>query len=86
MDQLRKLAASLDPVEETAPEGNSEGNNDNSLPVEMEDDDDDDNQELRAQALRALLLSRQRKHTSAKSKGEHASFSLMPMLIIFLED
>ncbi|XP_051768589.1 protein timeless homolog [Ctenopharyngodon idella] len=71
VDQLRKLAASLDPVEETAPEGNSEGNNDNSLPVEMEDDDDDDdddNQELRAQALRALLLSRQRKHTSAKSK------------------
>lgn len=68
---------SLDPVEETAAEGDSEGNKDNSLAVEMEDDDDDDDQELRAQALRALLLSRQRKHASVKSNGDFATFSLI---------
>nr|VAX52545.1 Timeless circadian clock [Squalius carolitertii]VAX52547.1 Timeless circadian clock [Squalius pyrenaicus] len=66
VDQLRKLAASLDPVE-TEAEGDSEGNQDTSRAVEMEDDDED-NQEQRAQALRALLLSRQRKHTSAETK------------------
>ncbi|XP_067287598.1 protein timeless homolog [Pseudorasbora parva] len=68
VDQLRKLAASLDPVDETAAEGDSEGNKDNSPGVEMEEDDDDDNQEQRSQALRALLLSRQRKRSSAKAK------------------
>lgn len=73
---------SLDPVE-TEAEGDSEGNQDTSRAVEMEEDDDDeDNQELRAQALRALLLSRQRKHTSAESKGERDTSSLKPMLII----
>uniref|UniRef100_A0A8C2HBR6 Timeless circadian clock n=1 Tax=Cyprinus carpio TaxID=7962 RepID=A0A8C2HBR6_CYPCA len=64
--QLRSVAASLDMVEETAAEGDSEGNQENSLTVEMEDND---NQEMRAQALRALLLSRQRKCASSKSKG-----------------
>ncbi|XP_016112157.1 protein timeless homolog, partial [Sinocyclocheilus grahami] len=63
--QLRSVAASLDLVEETAAEGDSEGNKENSLTVEMEDKD---NQEMRAQALRALLLSRQRKCTSSNSK------------------
>lgn len=72
VNQLRTLAASLDPLEETGAEGDSEGKKD-SRSVEDEDKDDDgddenDNQEMRAQALRALLLSRQRKHTSAKPK------------------
>uniref|UniRef100_A0A8C1L866 Timeless circadian clock n=1 Tax=Cyprinus carpio TaxID=7962 RepID=A0A8C1L866_CYPCA len=68
--QLRSVAASLDMVEETAAEGDSEGNQENSLTVEMEDND---NQEMRAQALRALLLSRQRKCASSKSKEEKIS-------------
>ncbi|KAL0151292.1 hypothetical protein M9458_053483, partial [Cirrhinus mrigala] len=63
--QLRTLAASLDLVEESAAKGDSEENEENSLSVEREDDD---NQEMRAQALRALLLSRQRKCASSKSK------------------
>ncbi|KAL1265399.1 hypothetical protein QQF64_003426, partial [Cirrhinus molitorella] len=63
--QLRTFAASLDLAEESAAKGDSEGNEENSLSVEMEDDD---NQEMRAQALRALLLSRQRKCASSKSK------------------
>ncbi|KAG1931105.1 protein timeless homolog [Pimephales promelas] len=67
VDQLRKLAVSLDPVE-TEAEGDSEGNQDTSRAVEMEAEEEEDNQDLRAQALRALLLSRQRKHTSAESK------------------
>ncbi len=81
MNQLRSLAASLDLVEETAAEGDSEGNKESSLTVEMEDD----NQDMRAQALRALLLSRQRKYASSKSKGRNATFLVMPMLIILLE-
>ncbi|XP_059385014.1 protein timeless homolog [Carassius carassius] len=63
--QLRSVAASLDLVEEAAAEGDSEGSKESSLTVEMEDND---NQEMRAQALRALLLSRQRKCVSSKSK------------------
>uniref|UniRef100_A0A671N5S9 Timeless circadian clock n=1 Tax=Sinocyclocheilus anshuiensis TaxID=1608454 RepID=A0A671N5S9_9TELE len=70
--QLRSVAASLDLVEETATEGDSEGNKENSLTVEMEDND---NQEMRAQALRALLLSRQRKCASSKSKGKYEKIS-----------
>lgn len=81
VNQLRSLAASLDLVEETAAEGDSEGNKESSLTVEMEDD----NQDMRAQALRALLLSRQRKYASSNSKGKHATFLVMPMLIILLE-
>uniref|UniRef100_A0A8C2DZJ7 Timeless circadian clock n=1 Tax=Cyprinus carpio TaxID=7962 RepID=A0A8C2DZJ7_CYPCA len=80
--QLRSVAASLDMVEETAAEGDSEGNQENSLTVEMEDND---NQEMRAQALRALLLSRQRKCASSKSKGKYPTYLVMPMLIILLE-
>uniref|UniRef100_A0A9J7XYG1 Timeless circadian clock n=1 Tax=Cyprinus carpio carpio TaxID=630221 RepID=A0A9J7XYG1_CYPCA len=80
--QLRSVAASLDMVEETAAEGDSEGNQENSLTVEMEDND---NQEMRAQALRALLLSRQRKCASSKSKGKYSTYLVMPMLIILLE-
>jgi len=73
---------SLDPVE-TEAEGDSEGNQDTSRAVEMEEEEEEeDNQDLRAQALRALLLSRQRKHTSAESKGERDAFSLKPMLIL----
>uniref|UniRef100_A0A673K173 Timeless circadian clock n=1 Tax=Sinocyclocheilus rhinocerous TaxID=307959 RepID=A0A673K173_9TELE len=75
--QLRSVAASLDLVEETAAEGDSEGNKENSLTVEMEDND---NQEMRAQALRALLLSRQRKCASSKSKGKYATYLVMPIL------
>uniref|UniRef100_A0A8C1XVJ8 Timeless circadian clock n=1 Tax=Cyprinus carpio TaxID=7962 RepID=A0A8C1XVJ8_CYPCA len=76
--QLRSVAASLDMVEETAAEGDSEGNQENSLTVEMEDND---NQEMRAQALRALLLSRQRKskhdflHISTKCDFDYLCFS-----------
>ncbi|XP_026077819.1 protein timeless homolog [Carassius auratus] len=62
--QLRSVAASLDLVEEAAAEEDSEGNKESSLTVEMEDND---NQEMRAQALRALLLSRQRKSKDSPS-------------------
>uniref|UniRef100_A0A8C1XQM9 Timeless circadian clock n=1 Tax=Cyprinus carpio TaxID=7962 RepID=A0A8C1XQM9_CYPCA len=68
--QLRSVAASLDMVEETAAEGDSEGNQENKM---------------RAQALRALLLSRQRKCASSKSKGKYPTYLVMPMLIILLE-
>ncbi|XP_073681631.1 protein timeless homolog [Garra rufa] len=68
--QLRTFAASLDLVEESAAKGDSEGNEQNSLSVEMEDDD---NQEMRAQALRALLLSRQRKCTPSNLKEDSPS-------------
>uniref|UniRef100_A0A9J8CZ91 Timeless circadian clock n=1 Tax=Cyprinus carpio carpio TaxID=630221 RepID=A0A9J8CZ91_CYPCA len=68
--QLRSVAASLDMVEETAAEGDSEGNQENKM---------------RAQALRALLLSRQRKCASSKSKGKYSTYLVMPMLIILLE-
>lgn len=78
--QLRTLAASLDLVEESAAKGDSEEKEESSLSVERKDDD---NQEMRAQALRALLLSRQRKCASSKSKGKHATFLLMPVLILF---
>ncbi|XP_051532398.1 protein timeless homolog [Myxocyprinus asiaticus] len=61
VSQLRTLAASLDLVEQTAAECDKE----NSGAVEMLEDED--NQELRAQALRALLLSRHRKHTPANA-------------------
>ncbi len=81
MNQLRSLAASLDLVEETAAEGESEGNKESSPTDKMEDD----NQDMRSQALRALLLSRQRKYASSNSKGKHVTFLVMPMLIILLE-
>lgn len=70
VNQLRTLAASLEPLEETGAEGDSEEKDSRSV---EDDENENDNQEMRAQALRALLLSRQRKHTSAKPKGEHAA-------------
>ncbi|XP_051967519.1 protein timeless homolog [Xyrauchen texanus] len=67
VSQLRTLAASLDLVEQTS----AECDNENSGAVEMLEDED--NQELRAQALRALLLSRHRKNTPANA-NRSASF------------
>lgn len=67
VSHLRRLAASLDPYEETSADGDIETQStENSSAVEMEDNTD--NEELRSQALRALLLSRQRKHSSVQSK------------------
>lgn len=59
--QLRSLAVSLDPVEETSADGNTEAEITNSLAAEVKNKTDND---VRAQALRALLLSRKRKHSS----------------------
>ncbi|KAI7789810.1 protein timeless-like protein, partial [Triplophysa rosa] len=63
---LRSLAVSLDPFEETSADGHTDADSTNCLAAEIEDNMD--NKELRAQALRALLLSRKRKNSSAPSE------------------
>lgn len=59
---------SLNPVEETSTNGDTEAEITNSLAAEIENQTD--NEDVRAQALRALLLSRKRKHSSTLSGGE----------------
>lgn len=63
---------SLDPFEETSADGYTDAEGTNSLEAEIEDNMD--NKELRAQALRALLLSRDRKKSSAPSEGDQGFY------------
>ncbi|XP_072522600.1 protein timeless homolog isoform X2 [Salminus brasiliensis] len=68
--QLRALAASLSPVEEN--EGGGQGESEEAVPASLESQQEDegpDSQELRAHALRALLLARQRKRSPEDTKN-----------------
>ncbi|KAI4891573.1 hypothetical protein NFI96_016569 [Prochilodus magdalenae] len=71
--QLRAMAASLNPPEES--EVGGQGESESGLPVNLETEQDNegtDNQELRTQALRALLMARQRKRPSKDTKRDPA--------------
>lgn len=60
---------SLNPFEETSAEsGHTDADSTNCLAAEIEDNTH--KKELRAQALRALLLSRKIKYSSALSEGD----------------
>ncbi|XP_058228807.1 protein timeless homolog isoform X1 [Hemibagrus wyckioides] len=72
--QLRSIAGSLNLAEES--EVNVQEEIETGMTVDPElaqnDDEGEDSQELRAQALRALLLARQRKHSSEDTKKKSA--------------
>uniref|UniRef100_A0AAR2M4H9 Timeless circadian clock n=1 Tax=Pygocentrus nattereri TaxID=42514 RepID=A0AAR2M4H9_PYGNA len=69
--QLRTMASSLNPPEESEVGGEGESESGVAVNLEAEQQDEgSDGQELRAQAIRALLLSRQRKRSSADKKSE----------------
>ncbi|GAA6107907.1 protein timeless homolog [Tachysurus ichikawai] len=68
--QLRAIARSLDQVEESEVKVQEEIETGMTVSPELEqnNDEDSDSQELRSQALRALLLARQRKRPSEDTK------------------
>ncbi|MCJ8744452.1 hypothetical protein PDJAM_G00118890 [Pangasius djambal] len=70
--QLRSIAASLDQAEESEVTVQEETDAGTTLNPELAQNSEEghDSQELRAQALRALLLSRQRKHSSEDTKKD----------------
>ncbi|KAL7837581.1 hypothetical protein SRHO_G00272920 [Serrasalmus rhombeus] len=69
--QLRTMASSLNPPEESEVGGEGESESGVAVNLEAEQQDEgSDGQELRAQAIRALLLSRQRKRSSADKKKD----------------
>ncbi|XP_060766710.1 protein timeless homolog [Neoarius graeffei] len=70
--QLRSVAASLDQAEESEVVVQEETEAGMTVNAELAQNDDEghDSQELRAQALRALLLARQRKRCSEDTKND----------------
>lgn len=70
--QLRAIARSLDQVEESEVKVQEEIETGMTVSPELEqnNDEDSDSQELRSQALRALLLARQRKRPSEDTKSK----------------
>lgn len=68
--QLRAMAASLNVVEEN--EVGVSAESEETMPSSADPQQEDDSQELRAQALRALLLARQRKRSEDTKKDSPA--------------
>lgn len=70
--QLRSIAASLDQAEESEVVVQEEPEAGMTVNAELAQNDDEghDSQELRTQALRALLLARQRKRCSEDTKSQ----------------
>lgn len=70
--QLRSVAASLEPTEESEVRFPEETEARMTVNPESTQNDDEghESQELRAQALRALLLARQRKRSSEEIKSK----------------
>lgn len=64
--QLRSIAASLEQTEESEVKVQEETEAGMTEDPEVAQNDDEDSQELRAHALRALLLARQRKRSDTK--------------------
>lgn len=74
--QLRTNAASLEQPQETEADPQQEPDRVN-VDNESEQGGDEDTQELRAQALRALLLARKRKRPSEDKERESAEESFI---------